>query len=278
MKTNRIDSHQHFWHYDPAKHIWMDDRMKSIKRDFLPADLLPQLQKCGLDGCVAVQANQSEVENDFLLKLANENEFIKGIVGWVDLQADNITDRLSFYKQFTKIKGFRHVIHDEPDIDFMHRAGFMSGILQLKSFNYTYDLLIFPKHLPNTIELLKVFPNQAFVIDHIAKPNIKTGEIDSWMLQMKKIASFENVHCKISGMVTEADWQNWKKEDFTKYLDTIVEAFGTNRIMYGSDWPVCTLAAKYEQQYNIVKDYFSKFSPSEQDLFFGGNATKFYSL
>lgn len=278
MNSIRIDAHQHFWNYDPAKHIWMNEQMGVLKTDYLPSDLEPLLKNCGLDGCVAVQANQAEVENEFLLDLANQFDFIKGIVGWVDLQAYDVVERLSYYQQFSKIKGFRHVIHDEPDIDFMHRAAFMSGLLQLKSFNYTYDLLIFPKHLPNTIELLKVFNQQLFVIDHIAKPNIKNGEIDTWKKHLKEVASFENVYCKISGMVTEADWSAWKKEDFTKYLDAVVEAFGINRIMYGSDWPVCTLAASYEAQFSIVKDYFSSFSRTEQDNFFGGNASKFYKI
>lgn len=278
MNSIRIDAHQHFWNYDPAKHIWMNEQMGVLKTDYLPSDLEPLLKNCGLDGCVAVQANQAEVENEFLLDLANQYDFIKGIVGWVDLQAYDVVERLSYYQQFSKIKGFRHVIHDEPDIDFMHRAAFMSGLLQLKSFNYTYDLLIFPKHLPNTIELLKVFNQQLFVIDHIAKPNIKNGEIDTWKKHLKEVASFENVYCKISGMVTEADWSAWKKDDFTKYLDAVVEAFGINRIMYGSDWPVCTLAASYEAQFSIVKDYFSSFSRTEQDNFFGGNASKFYKI
>lgn len=278
MRIPKIDSHQHFWHYDPAKHVWMNDEMSVLKTDYLPTDLKPLLKKCDLDGCVAVQANQAEVENDFLLELSNQHDFIRGIVGWVDLRADNLSERLEYYQQFPKIKGFRHVIHDEPDLDFMLQPAFMKGVSQLKSFGYTYDILIFAAHLPNTLEFIKALPNQAFVIDHIAKPNIKSGEIDTWKKQLKKVATFENVHCKISGMVTEADWKNWKKEDFTKYLDTVVEAFGINRIMYGSDWPVCTLAAQYEVQFNIVKDYFSSFSKAEQDSFFGGNSSKFYKL
>jgi L-fuconolactonase len=278
MKTQRIDSHQHFWHYDPAKHIWMNEQMGILKTDYLPSDLEPLLKSCGLDGCIAVQANQAEIENEFLLELAEKNDFIKGIVGWVDLRAENIEERLAYYQQFSKIKGFRHVIHDEPDLGFMLQPSFIKGVSMLKNYGYTYDILIFPEHLPNTLKFVEAMPEQQFVVDHIAKPDIKWGEIEVWRKQIKKVASFENVHCKISGMVTEAEWQFWKQSDFTKYLDVIVKSFGINRVMYGSDWPVCTLAAKYEQQYNIVKDYFSKFSPSEQELFFGVNATKFYSL
>jgi L-fuconolactonase len=278
MKSNSIDAHQHFWQYNPAKHVWMDDRMDIIKKDFLPKDLLPLLKNCGLDGCIAVQANQAEMENEFLLQLAAENDFIKGIVGWVDLRAKNVEERLEYYQQFSKMKGFRHVIHDEPELDFMLGKNFMNGVSKLNKYGYTYDILIFEKHLPNTIKFIEALPNQSFVIDHIAKPLIKDLILEDWAKNIKKVAAFENVHCKISAMTTEADWQNWKKEDFTKYLDVVLEAFGTNRIMYGSDWPVCQLAATYEAQFGIVKDYFSSFSQNEQDNFFGGNAIKFYRI
>ncbi len=278
MKTPRIDSHQHFWYYDPNKHVWMNEQMEILKTDYLPTDLEPLLKSCDLDGCVAVQANQAEVENDFLLQLADKNDFIKGIVGWVDLRAKNLSERLEYYQKFSKIKGFRHVIHDEPELNFMLQPAFMKGVSMLKKYGYTYDILIFAAHLPNTLKFVKNLPDQPFVIDHIAKPNIKAGEIDTWEKQLKKVASFENVYCKISGMVTEADWSSWKKEDFTKYLDAVVEAFGTNRLMYGSDWPVCTLAANYETQFKLVKDYFSSFSKTEQEQILGGNAIQFYKI
>ena len=274
----KIDSHQHFWHYDPSKHVWMNEFMGVLKKDYLPTYLEPLLKSCELDGCIAVQANQAEVENEFLLDLVSKHDFIKGIVGWTDLRAENLSERLEYYQQFSKIKGFRHVIHDEPALDFMLHPSFMKGVSMLKNYGYTYDILIFAAHLPNTLEFIKALPNQPLVIDHIAKPNIKNGEIETWKKQIKEVAAFENISCKISGMVTEADWQNWKKEDFTKYLDVVVEAFGTKRIMYGSDWPVCTLAAKYQEQYNIVKDYFSSFSATEQNAFFGENAIQFYNL
>lgn len=278
MKSLRIDAHQHFWNFDPEKHVWMNEEMDVLKKNFLPSDLEPLLKKCDIDGCVAVQANQAEVENDFLFELANQNHDIKGIVGWVDLKSESLSERLEHYSQISKIKGFRHVIHDEPDLDFMIQPSFMKGVSALKKYGYTYDILIFAAHLPNTLKFIKNLPDQAFIIDHIAKPKIKKGEIETWAKQLKEVAKFENVYCKISGMVTEADWLNWQKEDFTKYLDTVVNAFGTKRILYGSDWPVCTLAATYENQYTIVKEYFSRFSQTEQDLFFGGNATHFYNL
>lgn len=274
----KIDAHQHFWLYDSAKHIWMDDRMDTIKQDFLPNNLLPHLQNSGLDGCVAVQANQAEEENEFLLSLSHENSFIKGIVGWIDLRAENVEKQLEYYQQFPKIKGFRHVIHDEPDLDFMLGKAFMNGVSKLNRYGYTYDILIFEKHLPNTLKFIEALPDQPFVIDHIAKPLIKDYVTEDWATNIKKVANFKNVYCKISAMTTEADWQNWKKSDFTKYLDVVVETFGTDRIMYGSDWPVCQLAATYEAQFEIVKDYFSSFSQEERGKFFGGNAVKFYKL
>jgi L-fuconolactonase len=278
LKTKGIDAHQHFWQYDPAKHIWMNEEMGVLKTDFLPSDLAPLLKNCGLKGCVAVQANQAEEENTFLLNLAAKYDFIKGIVGWVDLRAENAEERLKYYEQFHKIKGFRHVLHDETQRDFMLRADFKRGISHLKKCNYTYDILIFTDQLAYTLDLVKAFPEQPFVIDHIAKPLIKQQIVGEWKDYMLEIASHKNVFCKISGLVTEADWTGWKKDDFKNYLDIVVEAFGIDRIMYGSDWPVCQLAATYEAQFSIVQDYFSSFSKTEQNKFFGGNAKRFYNL
>jgi L-fuconolactonase len=278
MSAKRIDAHQHFWQYDPSRHIWMTDEMPVLKKDFLPNDLWPHLAECGFGGCVTVQADQSEAENSFLLQLSAQHRFIEGIVGWVDFRATNVEERLQYYRQFPKIKGFRHVLHDEAQRDFMLRPDFMRGISQLKKQDYTYDILIFTDQLAYTLDFIKAFPEQAFIIDHIAKPLIKQQIMGEWAEYMVKIASFDHVFCKISGLVTEADWKGWKKEDFTAYLDIVVEAFGTDRIVYGSDWPVCQLAASYQAQFDIVKDYFSSFSKTEQDKFFGGNAVRFYGL
>lgn len=274
----RIDSHQHFWNYDRNRQVWMNEDMEVLKKDFGPKDLEPLLKKCNLDGCVAVQASQSEAENDFLLKMAADSSIVKGIVGWVNLKADNVTERLSFYNQYEIIKGFRHVIQDEPDLNFMLQPDFLNGIKALRDFGYTYDILIFSIHLPNTLELIKKFPDQPFVIDHIAKPEIRNHQYKDWKKELAAVAAFSNVFCKISGMVTEAKWHQWKQEDFEIYLDTVVELFGTERIMYGSDWPVCTLSSSYEDMYKIVNDYFSEFSKDEQNNFFGLNVTKFYRL
>jgi L-fuconolactonase len=273
----KIDSHQHFWKYDPVKHDWIDEDMKAIRKDFLPADLQPVLQHHQFDGCIAVQADQTEAETDFLIALQKENPFIKGIVGWVNLRAENVQERLAHYKQFTAVKGFRHVLQGEAP-EFMLRPDFLKGIAALKEFGFTYDILIFPKHLPAAITLVKQFPEQPFIIDHIAKPYIKAGLIGEWKQAVKIIAQYENVYCKISGMVTEADFKHWKKQDFTPYLDAVVEAFGTKRIVYGSDWPVCLVAASYTKMLSIVKDYFAAFSNTEQDDFFGNNAAAFYVI
>ena len=274
----RIDSHQHFWNYDPGCHIWMTAEMSVLKKDYGPQDLSVLLEQCHLQGSVAVQASQSEAENEFLLQLAEHNPFIKGIVGWVDLQSVAVSERLAYYSSKKNIKGFRHVIHDEEDIDFMLRPAFLRGIRALLPYGFTYDLLIYPYHLQNTLELARLFPDQPFVIDHIAKPRIGKKEVSEWKKKLAPLASMQNVHCKISGMVTETAWKKWKREDFIPYLDTIVEIFETKRILYGSDWPVCTLSASYEETYGLVKHYFDDFSQVEQNDFFGLNAKRFYDL
>jgi L-fuconolactonase len=273
-----IDAHQHFWKFDAVRDSWITDDMAVIQKDFLPADLQPLLTANRLNGSVIVQSDQSEKENIFQLANAEAYNFIKGVIGWVDLQADNIEERLTHYSQFKKMKGFRHVLQGETDRALMLQPKFKRGIGLLKKFGFTYDILIFPDQLKYAAELVAAYPDQLFVIDHIAKPGIKDKRIDEWKKDMQTIARFENVYCKISGMVTEADWKKWKQEDLRPYLDVVVEAFGIKRIMFGSDWPVCLVAASYSQIINSVKDYFSSFSKEEQDLFFGDNAIAFYNL
>ena len=274
----RIDAHQHFWQYDPVRYSWVNEDMAEIQRDFLPEDLKPILQENGMDGCVVVQSDQSEGENTFQLANAEMHDFIKGVVGWIELRDENIEDRLAAYSEFKKLKGFRYILQSEEDRALMLRPEFKRGIGALNKFGFAYDILIFPDQLKYTSEFVAAFPDQPFVIDHLAKPNIKAGEIDEWAKEMRAVAAHENVYCKVSGMVTEADWKNWKKEDFKPYLDVIVEAFGTKRIMFGSDWPVCLVAASYKEMMSIVNEYFSSFSANEQALIFGGNATSFYKL
>jgi L-fuconolactonase len=274
----KIDAHNHFWKFDPERDSWITPAMDVIRRDFLPEEFHETLQHHGFDGCVVVQSDQSEQENDFQLKNAVANPFIKGVVGWVDLQDPLVEHRLEYFQEFAVLKGFRHVLQGEADRSLMLRPAFKNGIRLLRKYGFTYDILIFPDQLKFSEELVSEFPYQKFVIDHIAKPSIKTKEDGTWHEDIRAIAKHENVYCKISGMVTEADWHHWKKEDFHPYIDTVVEAFGTKRIMYGSDWPVCQVAATYTEMLNIVQEYFAKFSADEQAAFFGGNAGIFYNI
>ncbi|GGF15023.1 amidohydrolase family protein [Hymenobacter cavernae] len=274
----KIDSHQHFWQFDPVRDSWITDDMAAIRRDRLPPDLGPILQRHGFAGSVVVQSDQSEAENDFQLQNADNYSFIKGVVGWIDLRAANITERLGYYRQFEKLKGFRHVLQGEADRALMLTPDFKRGIEALREFGYTYDILIFPDQLRYATELVAGFPDQPFVLDHIAKPYIKDQKIEGWEQDIQALATHENVWCKVSGMVTEADWQHWQPQDFRPYLDVVFEAFGTNRVMFGSDWPVCEVAGGYDRMLGLVQDYLAGFSVAEQAQFWGGNATSFYKL
>lgn len=272
-----IDAHQHFWKYDPVNYSWVNDDMKIIRRDFLPDDLAVELNENNVQGCIAVQADQTEDETDRLIVLAAKNDFIEGIVGWVDLRSDKIEDRLLHYRQFPKMKGFRHVLQGEEP-SFMLQNDFLNGISKLDDYGFAYDILIFPHHLDAALQLVKQFPLQRFVIDHIAKPYIKDGKIDEWKAGMQKLAQHQYVYCKISGMVTEADWNNWTAEQLKPYFDVVVECFGIDRIMFGSDWPVCLVASSYSKWIETVKDYFSSYSTEEQEKVFSANAIRFYNL
>ncbi|PRY11638.1 L-fuconolactonase [Pontibacter ummariensis] len=274
----KVDAHQHFWKFDPVRDSWITEDMATIRRDFGPEDLQPLLQQHGFDGCVLVQSAEPEHENKFLLEQAEKYDFIKGVVGWVDFFAASMEERLARYGQVKKMKGFRYVLQGAEDRALMLRPAFMQGLSKLQQYGFTYDLLIFPDQLKYAAELIAAFPEQPFVIDHLAKPYIRDGKIDEWKRDIKAVAQHENVCCKVSGMVTEADWRNWRKEDFRPYLDVVVEAFGTDRLLYGSDWPVCLLAATYAEVLAIVQEYFSAFSRAEQDAVFGGNALQFYNL
>lgn len=273
----RIDSHQHFWKFDPVRDSWIDDSMQKIQKNFLPEDLFPLLQQNQFSGCVAVQASQSEEETNFLLDLASKNDFIKGIVGWVDLRNKNIAERLEHFSTHKKLKGFRHVVQGESD-DFMFREDFRNGISALKQFDYTYDILIFHRQLPAAISLVQDFHDQQFVIDHIAKPNIKSGDIENWKKGIEAISKYENVSCKISGMVTEAHWNTWKPDDLKPYLDVIFENSPTNKLMFGSDWPVLNVASDYSQVVQTLEDYISQLSLEDQNKIWFENVNAFYQL
>jgi len=273
-----VDAHQHFWFYNAQKHAWINDEMAVLKRNFLPTDLQAVYQQNGIDACVAVQADQSEAETDFLLELAEEYDFIKGVVGWIDLRSEKIEERLAHYAQLPKLKGFRHVVQDEPDREFMLGKHFSEGLSLLSKYNFTYDILIFPTQLEAAIKTVQRLPSQKFVLDHIAKPYIKTGKIATWEKHIRELASHSNVYCKISGIVTEADWVNWKQKDFEPYLDVVFDTFGVDRLMFGSDWPVCLLGGQYTEVKGILEEYISKRSKEATAKIFGLNAASFYQL
>ena len=273
-----IDSHQHFWKYEPVKHSWIDDDMSVIRRDFSPSDLAKVYQENGIDGCVAVQADQTLEETDFLIDLASINNFIKGIVGWVDLRAENIENVLEKYSTDKIVKGFRHVVQGEADHNFLLRPNFSRGISLLEKHNFTYDILVFPHQLGSVLEFVKKFPHQKFVIDHIAKPYIKDGYFEGWATMMTAIGKHKNVSCKMSGMVTEADFNIWTPEQIHPYMDTVLEAFGSKRILFGSDWPVCLVAGNYSKIKKLTTDFISQLSKIEQNSIMGNNAIEFYNL
>ena len=272
-----IDAHQHFWNYDPARDGWITDEMKVLKQDFLPVDLSLILRENKINGCIAVQADQSENETMFLLDLAKQNTFIKGVVGWVDLCSVKINERLDYFSQFKNLKGIRHIVQAEP-IGFMSQEKFEFGIRQLEKYDFTYDILIYHHQLQEAIEFVQRFPNQKFVVDHLAKPDIRQSEFTNWSKGMKQLASFENILCKFSGFTTEAHWQVWKPGDFKPYFDFVLENFGTRRLLYGSDWPVCLLSSTYKSQFHLIEEFISKLSVSEKLLIMGGNAIDFYNL
>jgi L-fuconolactonase len=277
-RTVRLDAHQHFWKYNAREYEWIDDAMGALKRDFLPQDLKPLLDANGFDGCIAVQACQNLVETEWLLELAEKNSFIKGVVGWVDLcsaELDAQLDRLAGHK---KLVGVRHIVQAEPDDEFMLRADFRKGIASLREHGLTYDLLIYARHLPVAIKLVREFPEQPFVLDHIAKPWIAAGILTPWEQDVRELARMGNVRCKVSGMVTEAKCNDWKAADLRPYLDVVFEAFGLDRLMIGSDWPVCTVAAVYAETMGIVKEYIGQFSAEAQEKVLGGNCARFYGV
>ena len=273
-----IDSHQHFWNYEPEKHSWIDDEMSVIRRDFLSDDLQKVFDENGVDACVAVQADQTTEETDFLISLAENNNFIKGVVGWVDLRSESIEEDLLKYKKYDVVKGFRHVVQEEQDHNFMLRPEFLNGIELLGKYNLCYDILIFPHQLVAALELVNKFPNQKFVIDHIAKPYIKDGFFEGWAVMMREIAKNQKVYCKISGMITEADYKTWTPELVHPYMKLVLESFGAGRVMYGSDWPVCLVAGNYSIVKALVTDFISDLSQEQQNAIMGGNAAKFYNL
>ena len=275
--TTPIDAHQHFWIYNRQEYGWIDEPMASIRRNFLPADLKPQLEKNEFQGSVLVQVRQTLDETRWLLELAAHNSFILGVVGWVDLRSPRLRAELESFSGNPRLVGIRHIVQSEPD-DFLLQPDFLRGISVLEEFDLAYDILIYAKHLPIAAEFVKRFPGQRFVLDHLAKPPIKSGAVDLWAHGMRELSSFPNVFAKVSGLVTEANWHSWKPEDIRPYLDVAFESFGPSRLMIGSDWPVCTVAAPYTRVVNMVKDYLDAYTTEEREAVLGGNAAEFWRL
>lgn len=273
----RVDTHVHFWHYEKEKDAWITDDMKILQQDYLPLQLESSLKRNGIDACVAVQASQSELETHFLVELAKSHSFIRGVVGWIDLQNTNIEERLQYFSQYKSIKGWRHVVQSEPD-DFLLRPEFQRGVRALQSYGYTYDILIFHHQLQPALEFVTKFPDLPLIIDHCAKPDIRHKKIDEWKMLMQEMARHPNVSCKVSGLLTEAAWKGWSASEFYPYLDVVFEAFGTDRIVYGSDWPVMLLSGLYVQWKSLLEKYMENFEEEEKEKIFGGNAIRFYGL
>ncbi|RYG05290.1 MAG: amidohydrolase [Chitinophagaceae bacterium] len=272
-----IDSHVHFWKYDKKRDTWITSDMKILREDYLPHTLTTTLSRNGMDGCIAVQADQSEVETRFYTELSQTYPVIKGVVGWVDLKADNVEERLEYFSQFPVIKGWRHIVQGEP-IEFLADPAFRRGVGALARFGYTYDILIYHHQLKAAIDFVAEFPDQKFVIDHCAKPAIKDNNIETWSQDIKTIAQFANVHCKLSGLFTESNWKTWSPKDFYPYLDVVFEAFGTDRLMFGSDWPVMLLSGIYVQWKSLIEKYMESFNDEDKEKVFGLNAEQFYNL
>ena len=276
--TMRIDAHQHFWKYDAAEYTWIDDSMAALKRDFLPDESAREMARVGFDACVAVQARQTLDETRWLLGLAAEHPSIAGVVGWVDLQADNVRDQLAALAGHQRLVGIRHIAQSEPDDRFLLRPQVVRGIRLLADFGLGFDILIYKRQLGSAAELVGRLPSQRFVLDHLAKPDLRSGEIDEWERDIRRLAAQPNVFAKLSGLVTEASWAQWTSDQIRPYLDVAFDAFGWNRLMIGSDWPVCTVSADYARTMNVVIDYVAARPDHERDAVLGGNARRFWNL
>lgn len=276
--TERIDAHHHLWKYTATEYGWLDDSMAQLQRDFLPDDLVRATASAGMDGTVAVQARQTLEETRWLLGLADTCDVIRGVVGWAPIAGADFPAVMEEFADRPKLKGLRHVVQGERDERYILREDFNAGIRAMESSGLVYDILIYERHLPQTTEFVDRHPQQAFVLDHMAKPLIATGELEPWAARMRELARREHVWCKVSGMVTEANWGAWNAETMRPYLDVAVEAFGPKRLMAGSDWPVCLVASHYRQWFDLLRSYFAAFSKEEQDAVFGGTAVEVYGL
>jgi L-fuconolactonase len=276
--AEQIDAHHHLWRYSPQEFEWLDESMAALRRDFLPADLMREIAAAAIDGTVAVQARQTIEETHWLLQQATECAAIRGVVGWAPIADADFPRAMEEFEGSPKLKGLRHVIQGEKDENYILREDFNSGIRAMMGSGLVYDLLIYEHHLPQTIKFVDAHPRQVFVLDHIAKPRIAAGQMQPWCERMRELGERENVWCKVSGVVTEADWLGWSAETLRPYLDVVVEAFGVERLVAGSDWPVCLVASEYGRWFNVLQNYFSGFSTTERDAVFGTTAAAVYGL
>ena len=274
----RIDAHQHFWQYNSAEYDWIDEQMSLLRRDFLPADLQPLLLENAISGCVAVQARQSLEETHWLLSLAQQHQQILGVVGWIDLSSEQLQSQLDSLQGNPWLKGFRHVLQGEAELDFMLQPAFIRGIECLAERGYSYDILVHAGQLPQVCELVKKLPQMQLVIDHIAKPDIAGGQWQGWAEHMLELGQYQHLYCKVSGLVTEANWQSWNAADIEPYLAHVLQAFGAKRLMFGSDWPVCQVAASYSDCLALVEQFITRECPEQLAAVMGGNAADFYAL
>jgi L-fuconolactonase len=278
VSASRVDAHQHFWRYDAAEYGWIDDSMASLRRDFLPGDLEPPMRAAGFTACVAVQARQTLAETRFLLDLAARHPFVAGVVGWVDLQAEDVREQVEALAGRRRLVGLRHVVQAEPDDRFLLRPAFLRGVAVLRDLDLAYDILIYPRQLPAAIEFAERLEGQRLVLDHLAKPDLRSGDLRQWARDLRRLAASPHVMAKLSGLVTEADWMAWTPDQIARALDVAFEGFGGERLMIGSDWPVCTVAADYPRTMRVVTDYIRARPAAEQEAVLGGNAARFYRL
>ena len=271
-----IDSHQHFWQYKSDKQVWISEDMNQIRRDFLPADLEKIYETNKVDGCIAVQADESWNETEFLLDLANKNDFIRGVVGWIDLKSKNLEDQLHNARKHIKLKGFRSVIQGKPDDAYFTNKSFKEGLKVLGRFNFKFDVLVYHDQLPAANKFMDQFPDQHFILDHAGKPAIRAKEIKKWKEQVKIMSRNPLIYCKLSGLITEAEWKNWRYDDIKPYLEIAAEYFTTSRICFGSDWPVCLVAGTYEEVIGIMKKFLEQVNSEEKEKVMGINALQFY--
>ncbi len=273
-----IDSHQHFWNYNANRDVWITEDMGRIRKNFYPGDAVELFANNGISSCIAVQADSSEEETFFLISLAEQSEFIKGVVGWVDLQAKDIESRLTYFSQFEQIVGFRHVVQSEIDPNFLSRPDFSKGIQLLATFDFAYDLLIYPNQLNSGIDFCKKNSNQRIVLDHLAKPPIKTGDIAEWKKNIEKFKELENVSAKISGLITEAEWFKWNEKDILDVIEISLEVFGPDRLMFGTDYPVVLVADELSSWVTTFKKSIAKLSADEIKKITIDNCLQFYKI